>query len=173
MSSPLSRIGRHLIAILLVAIGLFGMAGCGLFTGETPDEGGNTVEENKDLADAVADQIADAIPEATVSINYRDDITVPATVAVTVRVPDAQAATDAVSGEAIPAGTAFDDPARPLAPIAVVAARLVWQSSIDPLRSLSIDVVPSGDAASGDTWNVGVSEGDSAAALTQTFGERP
>jgi hypothetical protein len=168
------RLLRGLIAATAALTLGVGITGCSLVTGQNYRDTGNSADENQELAAEIPDQITDTFPESSVlSVNYRDDITLTATLSMSVRVADLPSALAAVADTPIPDLPEFTDPGRPLAPIAARLVQMAWDTEIEPIQSLTVEVRLEGDAQSIDTWNLGIDDSDDTAALENAFGPRP
>lgn len=166
---------RHRIATLaLAALLATGVTGCSLITGQNDRPAGQSADENQDRAAALRDTITEQIPGIEVlGVNYSDDITVSATLLISVRVTDPDAALAAVAGVPIPDLPEFQDPSLPFAPVAARMTQLAWQSDIAPIDSLPVEVKDGSDSAGSNTWDLSLTNEDTGSAIEEAFGPRP
>ena len=143
---------RRAVRVLALALGALALAGCTSGgAGGTPSASSTPEDPTAGTRAEIERQLAERDGVAAAEVLYRDDLTVPATVAVDVTI-EPGADVDALAEEAL---------------------RLVWLSDIEPLTAIQVEVINRSDPMSGLSRSVRLLDDAEREAAEDRFGPRP
>ncbi|WP_157943913.1 hypothetical protein [Blastococcus atacamensis] len=143
---------RRGVRTLALALGVLALAGCTSgAAGGTPSASSTPEDPTAGTRADIERELADRDDVADAEVLYRDDVTVPSTVAVDVTI----------------------EPGADVAALADEALRLVWLSDIEPLTTIQVEVINPSDPMQGLSRAVRLLDDAERAAVEDRFGPRP
>ncbi|TFV51884.1 hypothetical protein [Blastococcus sp. TF02A-35] len=137
-------------ALVVVPLVVLALAGCS-WVGAEDDRPENTVEDNESIGAGLAAELAERDDVASAEVRYLDTFTVPNSASVEIRM-EPGADVEALYDEGL---------------------RLVWQSEINPISVIYVDVVNPEDPPSGISRSVDATEPSVREELDEKYGPHP